>query len=101
MTKASKPIFSDDVIQLARDELRYHRQGDRFNCAIARSHGRDFVLARAASDSSKRGSVYAIDEDGKIYPTQLLDCLWSVVDEPDCYYFTEEGARVEDDRFRR
>jgi hypothetical protein len=87
MTKPARPIFSDDVIALAKDELRYHRKGDPFSCAIMRSHGKNFVLAGAASDSSRRGSVFAIDEDGKVYPTQLLDCLFSVIDEPDTYHF--------------
>ncbi len=89
MTKPARPIFPDDVITLAKDELRYHQHGDPFTCAIMRSHGRSFVSARAALDSSKRGSIFAIDQDGNVYPTQLLDCLYSVVDEPDCYHFDD------------
>jgi hypothetical protein len=90
MAKPTKPIFSDAIVSLARDELRHHREGDDFQCAIMKSHGKSFVLARAASDSTKRASVFAIDEDGKIYPTQLLDCLYSVIDTPDRFYFPED-----------
>lgn len=86
-TKPAKPIFSDAVIALAKDELKYHQRGDSFCCAVMRSHGKNYVLARSQTDGSKRGSVYAIDQDGNIYPTQLLDCLYSVVDEPDVYHF--------------
>jgi len=86
MSKQMKPVFSDDVIALARDELKHAQRGDKFLCAIMRSHGKDYVLARAGCDSSKRGSLFAIDESGKIYPTLLLDGLYSVRDEPDVYH---------------
>jgi hypothetical protein len=87
MTKPAKPMFPDDVIALARDELRYRRQGDDFQCATMRSHGRDYVLAR--SNFKGRPGLFAIGEDGKVYPTQAVDGLFSVCDEPDCYHFDD------------
>jgi hypothetical protein len=82
MSKPTKPVFSNDVIALARDELKYHRRGDAYQCAIMRSRGRDFVLARASvSNTDKRGRMFAIGEDGEIFPALLLDGLYSV-DEP-------------------
>jgi hypothetical protein len=95
MTKPAKPIFSDDVIALARDELRHHQRGDDFQCAIMKSHGRSFVLAHASRGVSEgRGrpghAMFAIDENGRVYPTQAVDGLYSVVDEPDRYFFPED-----------
>jgi hypothetical protein len=79
------PIFSADVIELAKNELRYFRRGDDFTCAIMKSHGRNYVLAR--SNIRGRPALFAIDENGQVYPTQSVDGLFSVVDEPDIYYF--------------
>jgi hypothetical protein len=87
MSKPAKPVFSNDTIALALDELRYHQRGDNFTCAIMRSHGRNFVLARAASLG--RSNLFAIDEEGRIYETQMVDGLYSVVDEPDTYHFDD------------
>jgi hypothetical protein len=85
-TKARRAVFSDAVIALAVDELRYHKRGDPYSCAVARSHGKNYILARSKSEGRKRGSVFAIDSDGKVWPTQIVDCLYSVVDEPDVYF---------------
>jgi hypothetical protein len=86
-TPAKQPVFSDAIIALAKEELKYLQRGDDFVCAIMRSHGKNYVLARTKTNG--RSSVYAIDSDGRVYPTQLLDCLYSVVDEPDCYHFED------------
>jgi hypothetical protein len=76
MSKPAKPVFSDDVVKLAQDELKHHRQNDDFQCAIMRSRGRDFVLARASvSNTDKRGRMFAISEDGEILPALLRRAL--------------------------
>jgi hypothetical protein len=82
------PVFSDNVIALARDELRYHQRGDAFQCATMRSHGKSFVLVRTNSERGRPG-MYAIDQDGRIYQTQIVDQLISVIDEPDVYHFED------------
>jgi hypothetical protein len=87
---AHKPLISADVIELAQEELRCRRRGDAFQCAIARSHGRDYALVHVTPGSSGRGAIYAVDESGKIFPTLLLDGLYSVRDEPDTYHIDRE-----------
>jgi hypothetical protein len=87
MSKPAKPVFSDDVIALARDELKYRQRGDDYQVAVMRSHGKDYVLAR--SNFRGRPGLFAIGEDGQIFPTQAVDGLFSVIDEPDCYHFDD------------
>jgi hypothetical protein len=89
MTRPAKAIFPDAVIELAKNELDYHQRGDPFTCAIARSHGKNFILARSRTEGKTRGSIFAIDSDGKVWPTQVVDGLFSVVDEPDVYHFND------------
>jgi len=87
MTKPVKPIFSDDVTALARDELKYRKRGDDYQVATMRPHGKDYVLAR--SNFRGRPGLFAISENGVVYPTQTVDGLFSVVDEPDTYHFED------------
>jgi hypothetical protein len=86
MSKPTKPMISADVIALAQEELRCRRRGEDFQCATARSHGRDFAIVHAVPGSNGRGAIYAVDEAGNIFPTLLLDGLYSVRDEPDTYH---------------
>jgi hypothetical protein len=56
---------------------------------LCEGHGRDYVLARCKAEGRKRGSISGIDANGNIWPTQIVDGLVSVVDEPDVYHFMD------------
>jgi hypothetical protein len=90
MSRPSKPVFSNETIELAKDELLHHQRGDDYQCAIMRSHGRSFVLVRSNSGSLGRPGLYGVDEAGQIFPTQTVDGLFSVCDEPDVYHHFDD-----------
>jgi hypothetical protein len=95
MVKAARPAVSHNTIELAKEELRCYRRGDDFTCAIARSHGKNFVLVHSEAHTVGRGRMYAIDESGTVYPTLLLDGLYSVRDERDTYHVERRDCEAD------
>jgi hypothetical protein len=100
MSRPAKPVISADVIALAQEELRCRQRGDAFQCAIARSHGRDYALVHTVPSSNGRGAIYGVDAAGQIFPTLLLDGLYSIRDEPDTYHVDRENNDAASRRLR-